>query len=402
MKRTLLFLLYIFSAILCVAQTGVEQFFIRQGFEDVRHITDNGKEIFYLGSKAFKTDQRLINAIRESVDSISPKLENSEIDVILLNNRFPVFHMQSSRSLTDKNGKLLWRSDFHVDEKYKVLRNYGAKKGFFNSSFGKVDLLFYPQFRFKNSRLDRIYSLQININPTLEIGLWKGANLTAQLMIPILNDDRPGGYSEEESKVRPGFVTFSQEFKIPGNIFAKATIGNFDLFRAGLDLKVFKPIGERVGLYGQVGVTEYSVMLFEKWYYSGSYRPTWKVGANYFVKPWNLMFNMNIAEYLANDIAVRGEIIRYFRNAAVGFYVQSLGDESIPVNGGFFFSIALPPYTHKRSRGIRVSTARCFNLEYIARPYEDVGRIYRTAPDENSTENFFNTMRLKQIIDTTN
>jgi len=221
-------------------------------------------------------------------------------------------------------------------------------------------------------------------------------------MIPILNDDRPGGYSNEESKVRPGFVTFSQEFKITGNIFAKATIGNFDLFRAGLDLKVFKPIGERVGLYGQVGVTEMSIMLFEKWYYSGLYRTTWKVGANYFVKPWNLMFNMNVAEYLANDVAVRGEIIRYFRNAAVGFYVQSLGDESIPVNGGFFFSIALPPYTHKRSRGIRVSTARCFNLEYIARPYEDVGRIYRTAPDENSTENFFNTMRLKQIIDTTN
>lgn len=397
MKRLLLFFLFVISTALCVAQTEVEKFFIKRGFENVRHISGDGREVFYLGSKSFKTDQRLIKAIRESVDSISSELENGRIDVVLLENRFPVFHMQSTMSLKDRNGKLIWRSDFQMDENYKVLRNYGVRKRFFNSSFGKVDLLFYPQFRFKNSRLDRMYLLQININPTLEIDLWKGADITAQLIIPIYDD-----YSEEESKVRPGFVTFSQNFKIPGNIFARATIGNFNQFRAGLDLKVFKPIGERVGLYGEVGVTGISILLFNKWYYSDLNRTTWKVGANYFVKPWNLMFNMSVGKYLGNDIGARGEIIRYFRNASVGFYVQSMEIDEFPINGGFFFSIALPPYRHKRSGMVRISSARYFHLEYIARPYPDVGRMFQTAPDESVTENFFNTMRLKQIIDTNN
>ena len=45
---------------------------------------------------------------------------------------------------------------------------------------GRVDLILYPQFRFRNSRLDVMYEVQINLNPTLEVNLWRGSKLTAQ------------------------------------------------------------------------------------------------------------------------------------------------------------------------------------------------------------------------------
>jgi len=393
MKKILLFLFLVILPALCVAQTEVEKFLIKQGFENVRHISGDGKEIFYLESKAFSTYQRLITSVRESVDSLSPKLENNKIDVILLSNRVPLFHMQGNRSITDNRGKLIWRSDFKVSDNYKVLRNSGVKERFFNSSALKVDLLFYPQFKFKNTTLDKIYLFQININPTLEIELWKGAQMTAQIIIPIFNE-----YSIEESRVRPGFITFYQDFNMPGNIKVRATIGNFSQFRAGADLKIFKPIGQSFGLYGQLGVTAWSIPLFNKWYYTDIYKTTWKAGINYFAKPWNLMLNFSVGKYLAEDISARGEIVRYFKNSSVGFYLQTIQIEDHKINGGFFFSIALPPYTHKRSKGFRVSPAKYFNLEYLARPYQNEGRMYLTAPDESTTENFFNKMRLTQII----
>ncbi|MDP3435918.1 MAG: hypothetical protein Q8S04_01605, partial [Bacteroidales bacterium] len=84
------------------------------------------------------------------------------------------------------------------------------------------------------------------------------------------------------------------------------------------------------------------------------------------------------------------EIIRYFKNAAIGFYVQSLQFEDYLINGGFFFSISLPPYKHNRSKRVRVTTADHFSIEYIARPYPQRGRMYFTSPDESSSFNFFN------------
>jgi hypothetical protein len=121
------------------------------------------------------------------------------------------------------------------------------------------------------------------------------------------------------------------------------------------------------------------------------------------------MFNFSVAKnlgkfdptdeaYAGKDISARGEIIRHFKNASVGFYIQTMAIEEFPLNGGFFFAIALPPYKQFRNKFVRVSTGNYFPLEYIARPYPDYGRYFTTSPAENSSDNFFTKMRLNQII----
>ena len=252
-----------------------------------------------------------------------------------------------------------------------------------------ADIFFYPQFRFKNAVLYKMYKVQANINPTLHFHMWKGATFTSQFILPIFND-----YSQDESKVRPSYLTLSQQFCLPGNFRFLATAGNFNMQRAGADLKIFKNITNTLGIYGQIGVTGWSVLSLDNWYFSNLNKVNWRVGANYFFKSKDVLMNLNVSKYLENDIAVRGEIIRYFKNASIGFYIQSLQYEDYVVNGGFFFTIALPP-RNKRNRKICISTSDNFALEYVARPYAQRGVFYRTAPDENSNFNFFNRSLLK-------
>lgn len=375
------------------AQNAVESGLISSGFENVRHITSGDKEIIFLESRAFTTSERLLSAARNSVEELSSQFTAKNVEIILMEESIPKFRMFASLETPKTGSHLNWKSDFNVDESAKELNSDKSETKFFNSSFGKIDILFYPIFRFKNAVLNRMYLLQLNVNPTIEMSLWRGASLTAQVIFPVIND-----YSVEEGKIRPGYLTISQQFRLPYNIFAKATIGNFSMFRGGVDLKLFRPIGKRIGVYGQISYTAFSVPMFNDWYYDDFDRLTWKLGANYFVKPWNLMFNFSVAKYLGNDISLRGEVTRHFKNASVGFYMQTMAIDEFPINGGFFFAIALPPYKQFRNKFVRVSTGNYFPLEYIARPYPDYGRYFTTSPDENSSDNFFTKMRLNQII----
>ncbi|MCK9304492.1 MAG: YjbH domain-containing protein [Bacteroidales bacterium] len=393
MKRLYFLIFCLFISGLCNGQDQTEKFLIRQGFENVKHISANGTEFFYLESNAFSTGERLLNEVCSSVDSVSRYLEGNRINITVTQNRIPLFNLQGSDYYRGKEGKIIWSSGFQMKESQKVLRQTEKKGRFHNPGTGKIDILLYPQFRFRNTTLTRIYLFQININPTLETSLWRGSRLTAQVIIPLLNE-----YSTEESEIRPGYLTISQDFRMPGNIFGRITAGNFNQFRAGADLKLFKPVGERIGLYAQTGITVMSIPLFDSWYYSDLKRFTWKAGANFFYDKWNTMINLSFGKYLANDYSLRGDVVRYFKNASVGFYIQTIEIEDFPLNGGFFFSVALPPHNHKRNKVVRISTANRFNLEYLARPYSDFGRVYQSSPDESSSENFFNRMRLNQII----
>lgn len=373
------------------AQNTVERALYNEGYENLRHISKPGKEIIFIENGSSLNFQKSIPKLREDVLNLANEFKSQNIDVILLDRKIPILRMHTSidkREITP-----VWKSDFVFDEGMHELKsnNYDSFK---YESFGKIDLKFYPVFRFKNARLDVMYLLQFNINPTLEISLWRGAKMTAQVIFPVVND-----YSVEEGTIRPGFITLSQQFRLPSNIYANLTIGNFNTFRGGADLKLYKSLSKKIGVYAQASFTSYSFPMFNDWLYSGIDKFTWKVGANYAYKPLKMIFNLSVQKFLANDLSVRGEVTRYFKNSAVGFYVQSMAIPDYPVNGGFFFAFSLPPYKHNRNKFVRVRSGDYFSLEYIARPYEQHGRYFTTSPDENSSYNFFNKIHLSQIFE---
>ena len=373
------------------AQNNVERALYNEGYENLRHISKPGKEIIFIENASSLNIQKSILKVREDIISLASEFKSHNIDVILLDRKIPILRMYTT--IDDRETNPVWKSDFVFDEGIYEMKSNDYNFFEFESS-GKLDLKFYPVFRFKNARLDVMYLLQFNINPTMELSLWRGAKVTAQIVFPVVND-----YSVEEGKIRPGFITLSQQFRLPSNIYANLTIGNFNTFRGGVDLKMYKSVSKKIGIYAQASYTSYSFPMFNDWLYSGFDKFTWKVGANYVYKPLKIIFNASVQKFLANDISVRGEVTRYFKNSAVGFYIQSMAIPDYPVNGGFFFAFSLPPYKHNRNKFVKVTSGDYFSMEYIARPYGEYGRYFTTSPDENSSYNFFNRIHLTQIFE---
>jgi hypothetical protein len=389
---SLLFTLVLMYAVIpAVAQNKVEKLLNEAGFENVRHISKPGKEIIFLENNSYSNNQKAIDVAQEEIRLLRKEFNSSNIEVILLEEKIPVLRMYTTFSEETINP--IWTSDFVFDEGIHEIKSLKGSL-FEYKSTGKIDFKLYPVFRFKNSSLRVMYLLQFNINPTLEVSLWRGAKATAQVIFPVVND-----YSIEEGRIRPGFITLSQQFRLPSNFYGMITVGNFNMFRAGVDVKIFKSISKKIGLFAQASYTTYSVPMFNDWFYSSINKFTWKVGASYVYKPLKIIINASINKFLANDICVRGEITRYFRNSAVGFYVQSMAIPDYPINGGFFFAFSLPPYKHKRNTFVRVSAGDYFSLEYIARPYNEYGRYFTTSPEDNSSYNFFNRIHLNQLFD---
>ena len=141
-----------------------------------------------------------------------------------------------------------WNVSYELGDTWKNARKIKLK----NSSLFKIDVLVYPQLAFKNLVITQIYQVLFDLSPAIEVSLWKGMKLTAQVKIPVYND----GYGKYEGKVHPGNLTLSQRFRLPYNVFGKVTVGYFNADQYGFDVDFFRPFNdERFSLLARIGYT---------------------------------------------------------------------------------------------------------------------------------------------------
>ncbi len=110
-----------------------------------------------------------------------------------------------------------------------------------NPSVNKIDLIGYPQFALQNTLTSRIYEIQLNLAPAIEVSLWKGMQFTGQVIFPIKNDL---GY--EGDFIRPGFVTLAQEFRVRRRLIGRLYIA-FQANRYGSKSRSAIPLRTPVG-----------------------------------------------------------------------------------------------------------------------------------------------------------
>jgi hypothetical protein len=67
-------------------------------------------------------------------------------------------------------------------------------------------------------------------------------------------------------------------------------------------------------------------------------------------------------------------------------------------NGGFHFTIPLPPGKRGKRHHVSIYPPRYFDWEYNAGAQFIKGRYYQSSPSENSTENYFNLIYIKNSI----
>ena len=227
-----------------------------------------------------------------------------------------------------------------------------------NSSAGKVDIVIYPEVKLANSSLDRLYTYYINLAPAVEMALWKGAELTAQVVFPLATNLQ-GQYK----KIRPGVIALSQEFYLGKGFLGRVAAGNFTNNRMGVQAEMkYRTANGRLELGAVAGSTVQSILTNDEgWYISRKQRFNAALKASVYEPRFNLQFDLQAARYLYGDYGVRGDCTRHFGEYAIGVYGMYTDGE---INGGFHFAIPLPGKKWSRNRGIRVRQADYFAMEY--------------------------------------
>ncbi len=263
-----------------------------------------------------------------------------------------------------------------------------------NNSFGKLDIIFYPELFLENSWLDKLYGVAINISPAAELSLWKGALLTAQVVIPIYTN-----MQDEKQYVRPGVITFRQDFRLMNQLYSSLSIGNFTEDRMGVDAEVnYYTMDGGWNFGARAGVTGSSTFYSGEWKVSNWSRLTWSGWVSYYVPCYNLAIKGEGMQMIYGDRGFRCSIQRYFKDASVGFYAMVTDGYT---NGGFSYSVPLPGQRRsKRNHRVSVTYPEYFTRTYRARNAIEKlkGFSYDTRPNTGNFGNFYNPQHINSYI----
>lgn len=381
---------------------GTVEALVQMGYENVCWAEDEHERVYVLENTAYRLDGI---GIGHAIDLIrkSGLPEGKQCRLIVLHNNVP----KISLCCTPTEGKEITRHDWNVSYDLGESWELVKKKKKENSSLYKFDVLVYPGISFKNVRLSVMYEFLINLSPAVEVSLWKGSKLSAQLVVPVLNQ-----YGYKYDDVRPGMITLSQSVRLPYNTFLTGTVGLFNNNRWGGDIEVehfFKD--ERFSIdgrfsytgWGEWGVFElgHNKNPFKFGYDVNSMRFTGSIGGSLYIPKYNLQLSAHGERYLLGEYGIRGDMIRHFRYCSIGFYamkVQHAGNRGL--NGGFRFQVTLPPYKYKRNGYVpRVMLSRNMGVSYNAGNEFTYGKGFKAQASDNMSEsNRFNPYYIKSEL----
>ena len=315
--------------------------------------------------------------------------------IIVLDNNVPqislCYHPVAEGDTLSRAERKDWDVSYELGGAWSKVRKVKLK----NRSLFKVDVLVYPQLAFKNLILTQIYQVLFDLSPAVEVSLWKGMKLTAQVKIPVYND----GYGSYEGKIHPGHLTVSQRFRLPYNVFGKVTVGYFNADRYGIDAEFVHPFSdERFTAMGRVGCTAVGYWDGFKLHYDPEKTLTWTVGGSFYWPQYNTQFILKFEQYLMEDRGVRFEMLRHFRYCSIGFYAMKA--KYAKGNGGFRFQVALPSYKYKRYKKYpRINASTNMGIVYNAGNERYYYKEYKAEASDNIMEkNSFNPYFIKSEL----
>ncbi|MDE5417545.1 YjbH domain-containing protein [Labilibaculum sp. DW002] len=364
------------------------------GFENVKVLAIDHQVLVSLENNVYSWD---VEAISIALDCIAANVtENNNLTLYVLNHAIPQVQLQVSArnweafrkgELPKSKMKTVLHIESKIDSNYQLLE----EQLFWNPNTNKVDLVIYPQMYLQNTGFHQIYETQINLNPVVEVDLWKGMQFTGQVIVPLVND-----YGKEGDEVRPGFVTLNQNLRFGESYFGKLSVGNFNTNRYGAHASVFRPVlKNRVEVEANIGLTGASHFYQGRWMNEDINEFNWFVKSRYFHHEYGLELALSYGKYIYGDKGIRADVIRHFGRVSISFFAIYTGGES---NGGFNFTIPLPTKKRKRKRSFRVMPANYFDWEYDAGTEFVKGQLYETKPNANRTEDIYNPIYLKSQL----
>ena len=249
-----------------------------------------------------------------------------------------------------------------------------------------IDIFSGVELNYRNIYYNnKLYDLLINLTPSFKWHLKNQWMIAAEGYVPIYND-----YGDRYKRIRLNMATVSKEAQW-GKQFFKFSGGLFSQERYGVDVKWMYPINRWLAVDAQIGYTGFCSMAAD-WECSKMERVTGWIGARMYMNKLNTEFRLQGGRYIYEDYGVKGECMRHFKHCTVGVYAQysDWGEE----NFGFKVIMMIPPYKRKM-RKVNFRPASNFRLTYNqqADPYSML--MYRTDPEENEREGYFNRNSLQ-------
>lgn len=391
--RYIAILLFCLIPLKGVCQTGEEtvNVLVGMGFENVGwHETDE-ERVYVMENTAYRLNGVGISKAVDVVQRMGLP-EKKPCRLIILDNNIPqisLYYQPTTGESTLEAARSDWKVSYDLGGNWrKAVRE--KKK---NSSLYKVDITIYPELSLKNLVITQIYQVLFNLSPAIEVSLWKGMKLTAQMVFPVYND----GYGTRYGKIHPGFLALQQTVRLPYNTWGTLAVGTFSSDRYGVDLQMKHVLmaDERFSIEGGIGLTNPYYWYGFDYIYNTKSRLTWNLGVGFYWPQFNVQTILKAEQYLWGEKGLRLDVMRHFRYATIGFYaMKAKGAKS---NGGFRFQIALPPYKYKRRGYIpRIIPSKNMGLAYNAGNEQRYYRNYRVGPGNNIMQaNSFNPYYVK-------
>ena len=202
---------------------------VEMGFENVGWTEDDNERVYVLQNSAYRLNGIGIGRAVDVIQSMGLP-DKKACRIIVLDNNMPQMSLCYEPIIGDtvpQAERRDWVASYDLGESWKSVRRAERK----NSSLYKIDVLVYPDLSLKNLVITQIYQVLFSLSPAIEISLWRGMKLSAQVVIPVYND----GYGRRAGRVHPGFITAQQELRLPHNIWLTGTVGLFNNERFGAE-----------------------------------------------------------------------------------------------------------------------------------------------------------------------
>ena len=274
-------------------------------------------------------------------------------------------------------------NDFKALEKGKISLHEFKNKRFVTNSSSYFDAI----NQFKNSTNSGNYKIefvveptlglalggfpdpvlhQINLNPSLNIFLWKGAQIKLQSIFPLSNEIE----IPEEKNARIGLLAFNQQVRLPKDIFVNAGLGYFTNNRYGANLSAKRfYLNGNLMFKGAIGYTGFAAssrlveenQILKTWQYSNLNYLDYSISANYWLSKWNLRFGIAYGKFLNEKRAVRAEFVQNFKETKIGFFAFKTEEGN---NYGMQIAIPFFPKKYWKPKIISVRTPTHFHYTY--------------------------------------
>lgn len=358
------------------AEEAAGQVLLSLGMEEVRVAQNDSVCTVAYEDNVYRGTYRGLVAVVEALRRLPEAEQAAEYELVVLNNRIPRLLLTLPRQVADLE------VSYDTDEAMRRLRGKESK----NRTGGRIDVVLYPEVFLQNSWLDKLYGVAVGLAPAIEMDLWKGAVLTGQVVVPFYTN-----MTDYRKYIRPGVITLSQEFRLPGGVLGRLTAGNFTGNRMGVDAAVrYQPARGRWVVGASAGLTGSSTCYGGQWVVSTWRRVTGAVWGQYNEPRYGLQIDLAAIRLVYGDMGARLDCRRHFGEVTVGVYGMVTDGE---VNGGFHFAVPLPGVKRGKRRAVRFRLPEYFGHEYRARhggSYGDelLGYSYEVRPDENGSRGY--------------